>query len=681
MSSLTRQLTIFLLCGCLTMTIGGIPSLLAAVDQPEAEESSNSLLELSLDELLNIDVTMVSVKPTIQSEAPAVVSIITRDDIALSGARDLIDVLRMVPGFDFGVDIWNVVGVGFRGLWGHEGKILLTVDGLGFNEYMYGNVPYGNHFPVDLIEKIEIIRGPGSARFGNFAELAVINVITMTGAELPGGRVSSTTGFSDHGFNRKNLAAKYGTVLGPDGYLGLSLSGGIAQRSDKTYVDQSGTATSMNNDSNLNTGNAILNLKSGGFSGGFIYDRYRTTGRDGYGDVVPNDIKPGFSSYLGRLAYQWPVTEELSVTAAVKTAIQQPWRNTRVPVNDPTYYDPTVQTYNVSLNTLWNPRSWAHTQFGVEYEYQLARYGDNNADRKYLFPGGAQQIDLNRYALYNEWLLETPLVNITAGLRLEKQSDYDPAVVPRLSLTRSFGDTSLKLLYSGAYRAPSIEQTSAGLKSGQKLQTETSNVIELETSHRFDSRNHASLNLFSISMDHPIVYQYDPVNDIDTYRNQGRVGSRGVEAEYRFHDNWGHLALRYAFYQATGQGAAYYRVPGNDSVFLGFPAHKVTVDANWRMTPNLNINSSLIFVSDRYGYDHIDPATNQSVIKRYDPELVANIYLLYKNAFRKGVNVGCGIYDLLDTTHTFIQPYNGGHAPLPGSGREYLLRVSYEFGS
>ena len=106
---------------------------------------------------------MVTVKPTVQSEAPAVVTIITREDITLSGARDLIDALRMVPGFDFGVDIWNVVGAGFRGLWGQEGKILLTVDGMGFNEYMYGNIPFGNHFPLELVEKIEIIRGPGSA--------------------------------------------------------------------------------------------------------------------------------------------------------------------------------------------------------------------------------------------------------------------------------------------------------------------------------------------------------------------------------------------------------------------------------------------------------------------------------------------------------------------------------------
>ena len=679
MPAKNTNIFLVLLLTLLITAVTGVTSLHAADEQPGSPPPSDTLLNLSLDELLNMDVTMVTVRPTVQSEAPAVVTIITREDIALSGARDLIDTLRMVPGFDFGVDIWNVVGAGFRGLWGLEGKILLTVDGMGFNEYMYGNIPFGNHFPLELVERIEIIRGPGSARFGNFAELAVINVITMTGSEIPGGRLSSTTGFFGSGFSRESLAAKYGTVLGTDGYLGASLSGALAQRSDQTYRDQTGATWEMRNNSPLKTGTAILNIRSGGLSGGFIYDNYQSAGRDGYGSVLTSDVKPGFISYLGRLAYEHSVTEELKVTGGVKGSIQQPWRYTMVPVSNPDYYDPTVQVYTLNLNALWEPLPWAGTQVGVEYEHQLARYGSNELQAQYLFPGGARQIDFNRYALYNEWLLETPLCNITAGLRFENYSDYKPAVVPRLSLTRSFGDTSVKLLYNGAFRAPSIEQTSSGLKTGHKLQTETSDVLELEVSHRFDLHNHASVNLFDIRMDHPIVYQYDQTTNLDTYRNQGRVGSRGVEAEYRFRDDWGHLALRYAFYQATNQGSSYYHVPGNDSVFLGFPAHKVTVDANYRVTGNVNLNSSLIFISDRYGYDQVDPTTNQSILKRYNPELVANLYLLYKNAFRQGLDLGFGIYDLFDVAHTFIQPYDGGHAPLPGPGREYLLRVSYAF--
>lgn len=631
----------------------------------------------TLDDLLNMEITVASAKPALPSEAPAVVSVITREEMELSGYRDLIDVLRMVPGFEFGVDIWNVVGAGFRGLWGQDGKVKLTVDGMGFNELMYGNVPFGNHFPVELIERIEIIRGPGSAMYGNFAELAVINVVTRIGAEVPGVEASSTTGLFDRGFARQNLTAKYGKNVGENGYFGISLFGGVAQRSDRTYTDQSGSRWDMHRDSDLQTGSVGLKYRTGNLDARFIYDNYLATHRDGYGTVLPDDFHVRFVSALGQVSYQAQITDNLRLTPLFEAKIQQPWRNTGVPVSDVTYYDPTVQKYGLKLRADWDLSNWASTLFGAEYEWEYARYGGNEPSRKYLFPNGEQSIDFSHYALFNEWLLKTSLVNVTAGVRLEKHSDYSPSVVPRLSLSRSFGDTTIKAIYNRAFRVPTIEQTSAGLKTGNKLETETADVMELEASHRFDSRNHVTVNLFDIRMNHPIVYHYDEVNNLDTYQNQGRIGTQGVEAEYRFQDAWGHLALRYSYYRATDTGADLFRVPGHDNVFLAFPAHKVTLDAGYKVTQNLHLNTTLVFVGDRYGFDRVNPDTGEPQVSRHNPEVVANLYLLYRNAFWKGVDVGVGVFDLFGANHEFIQPYNGGHAPLPGPGREYVLRISY----
>jgi len=633
---------------------------------------------LSLDDLLTMEVTVASAKPALPSEAPAVVSMITREELELSGARDLVDVLRMVPGFEFGVDIWNTVGVGFRGIWGQDGKIKLTVDGMGFNELMYGNVPYGGHFPVELIERIEIIRGPGSAMYGNFAELAVINVITKIGAEVPGGQASSTIGLFDRGFARRNLTAKYGRNVGDSGYFGISLFGGVAQRSDRTYTDQSGSQWDMGGNSGLETGSVGLKYRMGNLDARFIYDNHLITHRDLYGSVQSDDYRVRFVTTLGQVSYKAQITDNLSLTPVFEAAIQQPWRNTWASAVPDTYYDPTIQKYGLKLRADWDLSSWASTLFGADYEWEYARHGEPS--RKYQFPGGKQSIDFNSFALHNEWLLKTPLVNVTAGVRLEKHSEYEPSVVPRLSLTRSFGDTSVKAIYNRAFRAPTIEQTAAALKTGTKLETETADVVELEASHRFDARNHLSINLFDIRMHHPINYYYDFPNQLDAYKNESRIGTRGVEAEYRFRDHWGHLALRYAYYRTTKTGSDLFRVPGDDDVFLGLPAHKVTLDAGYKVTRNLNLNTTLVFVGDRYGFDHVDPNTDEPQVSRHDPELVANLYLLYRDAFWKGVDVGVGVFDLFGANHEFIQPYNGGHAPLPGPGREYLLRISYSPG-
>lgn len=647
----------------------GSPSTAAAPGTADAR--------LSLDDLLNMEVTVASAKPALPSEAPSVVSVITREELELSGARDLVDVLRMVPGFEFGVDIWNTVGVGFRGIFAQNGRVKLTIDGMGFNDLLYGNIPFGSHFPVEQMERIEIIRGPGSAMYGNFAELAVINVVTRIGAEVPGVQASSATGLFDRGFARQNLAAQYGTSVGDSGYFGISLFGQLAQRSDRTYTDQSGGRWDMGNDSDLQTGTVNFNYRQGNLNARFIHDNHLITHRDGYGDLLPDDYRVRFTTSVGQVSYQANITEHLRLTPIFEATVQQPWRNTGVPVNNATYYDPTVQKYGLKLRADWDLSTWASTLLGADYEWEYARYGGDEPTRNYQFPGGKQSIDFNRFALSNEWLLKTPLVNVTAGIRLEKHSEYDPSVVPRVSLTRGFGDTSVKAIYSRAFRAPTIEQTSAALKTGTKLETETADVLELEASHRFDARNHLSVNLFDIRVNHPINYYYDFVNELDAYKNESRIGTRGLEAEYRFRDHWGHLALRYAYYRTTKTGSDIFRVPGHDDVFVGFPAHKVTLDAGYKVTRHLNLNTTLVFVGDRYGFDHVDPDTGEPAVSRHDPELVANLYLLYRDAFWKGVDVGLGVFDLFGANHEFIEPYNGGHAPLPGPGREYVLRISY----
>src|ERR1700752_2273742 len=86
-----------------------------------------------LEKLINTLISVASKKPLNVRESPSIVSLITAEEIKASGARDLIDVLRLVPGVDFGVDVLGVVGIGMRGNWAHEGKTLVLLDGQEMN--------------------------------------------------------------------------------------------------------------------------------------------------------------------------------------------------------------------------------------------------------------------------------------------------------------------------------------------------------------------------------------------------------------------------------------------------------------------------------------------------------------------------------------------------------------------
>ncbi len=134
------------------------------------------IFDMTLEQLMGLEISIASKIALTQKESPAIVSVVTKDEIQNSGARDLIDVLRLVPGIDFNGDVWGMVGISMNGNWGNNGKVLLMIDGQEQNEIAFSSLFFGNHYPVEIIKRIEIIRGPGSAIYGGFGELGVINI-------------------------------------------------------------------------------------------------------------------------------------------------------------------------------------------------------------------------------------------------------------------------------------------------------------------------------------------------------------------------------------------------------------------------------------------------------------------------------------------------------------------------
>ena len=169
--------------------------------------------ESELQKILNKNVAVSSKNGLTTRETPGIITLITSEEIQNSGARDLTDVLRLVPGFDVLQDLQFVMGIGLRGSWANEGKVLVMMDGQPFNELLYQTVAIGNRFPVDAIERIEIIRGPGSAIYGGSAEYGVINIITKAAESLDGVAVYGLGGFHSNAVGRTNggvMAAQRG---------------------------------------------------------------------------------------------------------------------------------------------------------------------------------------------------------------------------------------------------------------------------------------------------------------------------------------------------------------------------------------------------------------------------------------------------------------------------------------
>ena len=103
----------------------------------------------AMEKIINQLISVASKKALTGRDSPSIVSLITQEEIIASGARDIIEVLKLVPGFDFGVDVQGVVGLGIRGNWAHEGKALILLDGAELNEIMFSSFQFGNHIDID----------------------------------------------------------------------------------------------------------------------------------------------------------------------------------------------------------------------------------------------------------------------------------------------------------------------------------------------------------------------------------------------------------------------------------------------------------------------------------------------------------------------------------------------------
>jgi len=155
----------------------------------------------SIEQLMNTEVTTVTGASKYQQEltdAPASVSIVTSDDIRKGGFRNLAEVLNSVRGFYFTyIRSFHNIGVrGFSPLGDFNTRVLLLVDGHRLNDGLFEAAPLGSDFPLDLdlIDRIEVIRGPGSSLYGTNAFLAVVNVITRSGKDIRGGELSTSGG-------------------------------------------------------------------------------------------------------------------------------------------------------------------------------------------------------------------------------------------------------------------------------------------------------------------------------------------------------------------------------------------------------------------------------------------------------------------------------------------------------
>ncbi len=189
---------------------GGTLAIAIACGARAADELD--LTDLSLEELLTIEVTTVSRAAESVLRAPAAVYVITNDDIRRSGVRNLPDALRLAPGVEVAqveANAWSISVRGFNDQFSN--KLLVLIDGRSVVTPLFSDIYWDLHNPIlEDVERIEVIRGPGASLWGSNAVNGVINIITKSSADTQGTFIEGGGGFEERGFG----ALRHGGQIG-----------------------------------------------------------------------------------------------------------------------------------------------------------------------------------------------------------------------------------------------------------------------------------------------------------------------------------------------------------------------------------------------------------------------------------------------------------------------------------
>jgi len=521
------------------------PSLSHAADIPLPSD----LTTLGIEELMGIEVETVSSASKYEqpvTEAPASVSIVTSDDIRKFGYRNLSDILQSLPGFsvtnDRNYQFAALRGFGFPGDYGN--RILLLVDGVRQNDPIYQSFSGGNEFVVDadLIERVEVIRGPSYSLYGSNAMLGVVNVITKRGSDLGGVELSGSAAGFDSYAGRLSYGSRFAS--GAEALLSGTLFTSRGQ--DLYYPEFAAPATGFGLARGCDGeryGSAFLKViyHDLALEGAYV-KRSKTIPTAPWGTVFGDAGTESWdSSAFLDLKYRHAFANDLDLMARISYNRYG---------NDGRYiYDSADPGSRPLLltNIDYSRSSWLSGEVqltkevfgghklvaGMEFQDVLSMQ-QQNRDLVVHLDDRRSSWNIGVY-LQDEYQLLDGLI-LNAGVRYDYFDTFGGTVNPRVALIYApFSATTLKFLFGTGFRAPNGYELYYGdgstMKPNPALREERSTSWELVLEQYFARRFRGSVTGFYTRVKDLITQVVDPWDGMLAYANINEAEIKGVELE------------------------------------------------------------------------------------------------------------------------------------------------------
>jgi outer membrane receptor for ferrienterochelin and colicin len=510
-------------------------------DVPRPQGGASGVFSMDLDELSNIKVTTASKFSEKLSDAPSDMSVVTKDELRRFGGITLFEILERVAGLTgssaFFADRSIIAARGDQTRT-DSGHILILINGRPVREVIEGGVSSDilESFPVNLLERIEVIKGPGSVLYGSDAYSGVINLITQK-AEGNGFHASAAGGGAGEAAGSEEILIERGGLNVVEGaqYHQMPLWNTVFQ----SFPNPSNLAYSQNATVRDDGEGAYLGLNYKGLS---FMSSYTAVEEASFVRGIVGDVrlKRGFGDlgYSLKAAAKWQMTFNLTYTRFLLDAPAYPDAHRDATeadfewTNFVTFSERDRLTFGTTVNRIQGKEMYSGVQPALTVE-DAKRWG-----------GG--------FYIQQEHRLTGDLTLI-GGVQANKIGSLAWNVVPRGGILWNPAEHfTMKALYGGAFRAPSLDETGLthpGLTGNPKLVPEKVGTLDLQLSYQ-NNRVQASVDYFH-SRETQLIFEDGSTRPALYYNLNAPATFQGIDSEGKYYilRNW--FVMGSVLYQAN----------------------------------------------------------------------------------------------------------------------------------
>jgi iron complex outermembrane receptor protein len=637
------------------------------------------LTNLSLEDLLEVTIESVSKFEQKVSEAPSSVTIVTGDDIKKYGYRNLADVLASVGGLFTRYDRnYHYLGMrGFSRPGDFNTRFLLLVDGHRMNDNIYDQAAIGNDFilDIDLIDRVEVIRGASSSLYGTNAFLGIINVKTKSGEGIKGlelsgegGRFSTYKGRLSYGnrFDNGLEVLLSGTRYGSDGNPTLfykefnapATNFGIAKNADgEMYGSLFGRMAFQDFTLAASYNKRKKEIPTAAFETVFNDDDTQTTDARGFVEVKYDHRFFDDWGFRARLYY-----DHFKQIGDYVTNFADP--------GDPPLIVKSVDDFGSdSIGGEWQVTKTlfgAHTfVLGGEYR-NVFNQKLKNSD---LAVNVDKQTQSQNWALFLQDEFEIiDKLRMNGGVRYDHYGTFGGTLNPRIGLIyRPLDKTIFKLLYGQAFRAPNafeLYYNDGGVtqKASPNLSPETVRSVEVSVQQFLGFNLWGNARLYSQWIKDLITQQIDPADGLLVYRNTKGAEQKGVELELE--GRW----------QNGVRGRLSYALQKSEEVetrklMVNSPAHLIKLNG---IAP---LFSDKLFL----GLEEQFTSRRKTLAGLQTRDFFVTHATLFSEKIIEGLELSASIYNLFDRKYS--DPAGPEHIQnaIRQDGRSFRFKLTYRF--